>query len=148
MTRKVTMKTAETGDKVKIEFSGKTKDGFTFVPVDNPEKVEFTIGKGEVIPGLDEGVVGMQVGETKTVDVSSDRAFGPYNKDMVAELDPKSIPPGQEVKEGQTLELHRADGQSIPAIVLSVTKESVMIDANHPLSGRDLEFTITLVNII
>lgn len=139
---------AKTGDKVKIEFSGKIKDGPVFVPEDNPEKAEFTVGKGEVIPGLDEAVIGMEPGETKTVEVSSDRGFGPYNKDMVAELDPKSIPAGQEVQEGQTLELHRADGQKIPAIVLSVTEESVMIDANHPLSGRDLEFTIKLVQII
>ena len=140
------MAAAKSGDKVKIEFEGKTADGNLFQkPSDGP--LEFTIGKDEVIPGLEQAVIGMEVGETKIVEVPAAEAFGQYSEKMVAELDPKSIPPEQNVEEGQSLELHRSDGQSIPAIVLSVTDTSVMIDANHPLAGRDLVFTIKLLEI-
>lgn len=140
------MAAAKSGDKVKIEFEGKTADGNLFQkPSDGP--LEFTIGKDEVIPGLEQAVIGMEVGETKIVEVPAAEAFGPYSEKMVAELDPKSIPPEQNVEEGQSLELHRSDGQSIPAIVLSVSDTSVMIDANHPLAGRDLVFTIKLLEI-
>lgn len=140
------MNAAKNGDKVKIEFEGKTSDGKTFHEV-SEGPLEFTLGKDEVIVGLDEAVVGMEVGESKTVEVPVDKGFGPYSDKLVAELDPKSIPSSQKVEEGQSLELHRSDGQSIPAIVLSVTEDSVMIDANHPLAGRDLVFTIKLLEI-
>lgn len=142
------MATAKTGDKVTIELSGATTDGYVFASDDKPETVEFTIGAAEVIPGIDCAVIGMKVGETKSVDIPSDEAFGSYNQDMVTELDRTSIPPDQQVEEGQSLELHRADGQSIPAIVLSVTEQAVMIDANHPLAGRDLKLTIKLVKVV
>ncbi|MFH2057123.1 MAG: peptidylprolyl isomerase [bacterium] len=140
------MATAKSGDKVKIEFEGKTAEGNIFQrPADGP--LEFTLGKSEVIPGLEEAVFGMSVGESKTVEVPAEKAFGQYSEKLVAELDPKSIPPEQKVEEGQSLELHRSDGQSLPAIVLSVSETSVMIDANHPLAGRDLVFTIKLLEI-
>jgi peptidylprolyl isomerase len=142
------MTKVKTGDTVKIELSGETKDGHTFLTADKPETVEFTVGQGEVIKAVDEAVVGMEPGEIRKVEVSPEEGFGPYNKDMVAELDRKSIPPGQKVEEGQHLELHRADGQKIPAVVLSVTPEAIMIDANHPLAGRDLRLDIKLVKVV
>jgi FKBP-type peptidyl-prolyl cis-trans isomerase 2 len=137
---------AKPGDKVKIEFVGKTADGQVFSPRDDGP-VEFTVGQNEVIEGIDQGVVDMEVGETRTIELGPEQAFGNYSERLVTELDRGSIPPEQKVEEGQHLELHRADGQTLPAIVLSVTDEAVMIDANHPLAGRDLVFEVKLLEI-
>ncbi len=140
------MAPAKAGDKVIIEFEGKTSDGKVFQrPTDGP--LEFTLGESEVIQGLEEAVIGMNVGEIKSVEVPVEKGFGPYSDKMVAELARDSIPPDQTVEEGQSLELSRNDGQTMPAIVLSVSEDSVMIDANHPLAGRDLAFEIKLLEI-
>lgn len=141
------MATAKRGDRVKVEFSGTTREGQLITPEGEPQKLEFTVGEGQVIPGIEEAVIGMAPGENKSFEVPMDKGFGPYNKDMVAELDRKSIPPEQPVAPGQSMELHRADGQKLPAIILDVTEETVMIDANHPLAGRDLKFELKLLAI-
>jgi peptidylprolyl isomerase len=141
------MSEVKAGDKVKIDFSGQTQDGHEFIPKEAPQTVEFTVGGNEVIKGLSEAVLGMKPGESRTVELAMEDAFGPYNKDMVAELDRKVIPAEQHVEEGQHLELHRADGLKIPAVILEVTDETIRVDANHPLAGRDLTLEVKLLEV-
>ena len=143
------MAQAKTGDKVKVNYTGKLKDGTVFDTSKDRQPLEFSIGSGELIPDFEQAVIGMNTGETKTIEIPVDRAYGPYNEKLVIDLDKSKMPPELDPKVGQHLEVAQGEGKP-PIIVLvkEVTDKKVVVDANHPLAGKDLIFDIELLEII
>jgi len=142
------MAQAKKGDKVQVHYTGTLEDGSEFDTSKNREPLEFTIGKGEVIPGFETIVSGMNTGETKKETISSEDAYGPRHDERVMELDKDRLPDDLEISIGQLLEMRHPDGHKIPAMVTGLSDEKVTIDANHPLAGKDLTFEIELLSII
>ncbi|GIX47455.1 MAG: peptidyl-prolyl cis-trans isomerase [Candidatus Tectimicrobiota bacterium] len=139
---------AKIGDTVKVHYTGKLIDGTTFDSSLQREPLEFTLGQGELIPGFEQAVLGMHVGETKTETVSADQAYGAHRPEMVFEVARQQLPPGLEPYVGQRLQMTQPDGAAIPVLVTEVNEASITLDANHPLAGKDLVFEITLVEIV
>jgi peptidylprolyl isomerase len=142
------MKNAKEGDKVKVHYTGKLKDGSVFdSSVERDQPLEFTLGKGEVIAGFETAVQGMQVGDTKTTDIPAVNAYGERRDDMVFEVPNNNVPENLNPQVGQQLAVKQNDGSTMPVTVTEIKKESIIIDANHPLAGKDLVFDIELVEI-
>ena len=143
------MAQAETGDTVKIHFTGKLEDGTVFGSTANREPLEFKLGEGGIIPGVESAVEGMNVGESKTVKVPPEQAYGPHQAELVAEVSRDRFPEGVEPKIGQKFEIPRPDeqGQVTVVRVVKVSESTVTLDANHPLAGRDLTFELELLEI-
>jgi len=133
------------GDTVKVHYTGTLDDGSVFDSSRQREPLEFTIGQDQVIEGFEQAVTGMQVGETKTVHIPSDQAYGPYRQDLVFNVERGLLPDGTQV--GQTLEMTQTDGSKLYVTVLEIGQESAILDANHSLAGKDLNFEIELVEI-
>jgi peptidylprolyl isomerase len=100
-----------------------------------------------MIKGFDTAVTGMQVGESKTAEIPADEAYGQHNAEMVIEVPKSQLPPDLEPEVGQQLGMQQPNGQSVPVRVTEVKEESIEIDANHPLAGKDLVFELELVEI-
>ena len=142
------MKNAKEGDKVKVHYTGKLKDGTVFdSSVERDQPLEFTLGKGEVIAGFETAVQGMQVGDSKTTDIPAANAYGERRDEMVFEVPNNNIPENINPQVGQQLAVKQNDGSTMPVTVTEIKKESIIIDANHPLAGKDLIFDIELVEI-
>lgn len=141
------MAQAKNGDTVKIHYTGKLEDGTTFDSSVDRDPLEFTLGKGEIIPGFEQAVVGMEPGESKSVDIPAEKAYGPHQKELVTEIDREKVPPKIDLEAGRQLQLQSPDGQKQVVMVTEVTESSVTLDANHPLAGKDLSFDIKLVEI-
>ena len=143
------MQTAKKGDKVKVHYHGKLTDGTTFDSSEGRAPLEFEVGSGQVIPGFDEGVTGLAVGEKKTVEIPADQAYGPASDNHVFEF-PKSQFPAEMIPElqiGMPLQMQTETGQPVQVTIKEVKEDSVLLDANHPLAGKDLVFDIELVEI-
>ncbi len=146
------MSKAKSGDTVKIHYTGKLADGMEFDTSKGNEPLSFTLGKGEVIPGFESAVEGLAVGDSHTVEISADQAYGPHRDEMVIEAKRSEMPEGLELKVGRQLEGRSdAEGEGEPQRVIftitGVTDDQVILDANHPLAGKDLTFDIELVEI-
>ena len=100
-----------------------------------------------MIPGFEKAVQGMEVGDSKTVDIPSNEAYGDHNAEMMLEVPRQDVPEDINPEEGQQLAVKRQDGSSMPVVVAQVTEEKVVLDANHPLAGKDLTFDIELMSI-
>jgi len=138
---------AKNGDTVKIHYTGKFDDGTVFDSSINGEPLEFTLGKGQVIPGFEEAVVCMGVEESKTIHVPLDKAYGPHVKEMIAVVDRGDIPLAIEPKVGAMLDVLQENGSTISVTITKISESEVTLDANHPLAGKDLNFDIELVEI-
>ena len=110
--------------------------------------MEFTLGEGQVIPGFEEGVLGMISGDSKTVDIPAENAYGPRREEMVGEVNRDQFPPDVTPEVGQQLQMQRPDGQTMEVTVVEVPEETVKLDANHPLAGKSLTFEISLAEIV
>lgn len=141
------MAKAKEGDTVRVHYTGKLKDGTVFDTSEDREPLSFTIGEQRVIPGFEKAVVGMEPGDTKTEELPSEQAYGEHREDMVMELERGQLPESVEPKVGQQLQLRMQNGQEVPVVITELNEESVTIDANHPLAGKDLVFEIELVDI-
>ncbi len=139
------MPRAKMGDAVRVHYTGVT-DGQQFdSSYDRGEPLEFTLGARQVVAGFESAVIGMSPNETKTVDIPASQAYGPYNPDMALQEDLSELPPGLEV--GSTLVGRDASGRQMRFTVVEIGDGSAVLDANHPLAGRDLTFSIELVEI-
>ncbi|GAB4457766.1 MAG: peptidylprolyl isomerase [Anaerolineae bacterium] len=135
------------GDTIKVHYTGTLDDGTQFDSSVGREPLEFTVGTGQIIPGFEDAVMGMGVGDSKTVLIPSDQAYGPHNTEMVLELDRGQFPPDINPQPGLQLQMRQTDNQVIVVTVTSVNGDTVTLDANHPLAGQDLTFEIELVAI-
>jgi len=142
--------TIKNGDMIKVEYEGTLDDGKVFDSSkhgDHSHPLEFEVGAGQVIPGFEKAVVGMKKGEEKTFKLTPDEAYGDPNPSMVQKIPRDKFPEGQEPKPGMIVMLGTPDGKQFPAKIAEVTEESVSIDLNHPLAGKNLNFKIKIVEI-
>ena len=142
------MQQVKNGDKVKVHYHGRFTDGTTFDSSEGREPLEFTVGEGNVIKGFDEGVMGMSIGDKKTVSIQAGDAYGDKNEDMLVEFPKEQFPPDMNPEVGMQLNMTNGNGQVILVTIVEVKEDSVILDANHPLAGRDLVFDIELVSIV
>jgi len=147
MTNEALMTQVKTGDTVRIHYTGTLTNGEPFDSSEGREPLEFTVGSGQIIPGLDKAMPGMQVGDKKTVEIPSDEAYGPVNPDATQAVPRDQVPPEIPLEVGLQLQMQAPSGQAVPVVVTEVTETEVTLDANHPLAGKDLVFAVELVEI-
>jgi peptidylprolyl isomerase len=135
------------GTKVQVHYTGTLDDGTQFDSSRDREPLELVIGQGMVIPGFEKAIVGMEPGQTVTVTIPEEEAYGPHNEDMVIQFPRTSFPAEIEPKIGEQLVLRAPDGQEVPALIVDMNDEEVSLDANHPLAGFALTFEIELVSV-
>ena len=142
------MSKVEKGSKVKVHYKGTLTDGVQFdSSYDRGETLPFEVGAGQMIPGFDAAVVGMEAGDKKTVTIPSSEAYGERNNEAVQDVPKTAFPPEFEFRLNETVQGANEQGQPLIAKILEVTDESVKLDLNHPLAGEDLTFEIELVEI-
>ena len=141
------MTQVKSGDTVKVHYKGTLADGTTFDSSEGRDPLEFQVGSGQIIPGLDKAIPGMEVGDKKTVNVPCDEAYGPVDPQMRQAVPREGIPDDIPLDLGTRLQMQTQQGQVTPVTVVEVTDEQVTLDANHPLAGQDLTFAIELVHI-
>ena len=141
------MAQAKHGDTVKVHYTGKFDDGTVFDSSTGRDPLEFTIDQGQVIPGFEEAVVGMNLGESKIVTIPSDQAYGPRREEMVVQVEKNQLPEDVKPEVGDRLQLVQADGQAFIVEVTDIDDSNVTLDANHPLAGKDLVFEVELVEV-
>jgi FKBP-type peptidyl-prolyl cis-trans isomerase 2 len=142
------MAEAKQGDTVQLHYMGKLQDGTIFDSSRERHPLQFTIGKGQVIAGFEQAVIGMKIGELKTARIPMEQAYGPHRDDMIVTMDRSKLPPGVNPKIGQRLEITQIDNQTSLVTVTEVTESTLTLDANHPLAGKELTFDIELVGIV
>ena len=132
----------------RVHYTGTLADGTVFDSSRERDPFEFVVGAGQVIKGFDDAVVGMAVGETKTVTVQSDDAYGPHFAERVIEVDHGQFGEGVIPEVGMQLQSDGGEGQPPMVVtVTEVTEDKVILDANHPLAGQDLTFEIELMEL-
>ncbi|MCA1594386.1 MAG: peptidylprolyl isomerase [Acidobacteria bacterium] len=136
---------AKNGDTVRVHYTGQLEDGEVFDTSKDGEPLEFTVGEGQVIPGFEEGVLGMQVGDTKRIEIEPDDAYGPRREQLVESVPREGMNLETEPQAGMNLVMQLPDGNQIPVAVTEVTDTHVTLDANHPLAGQKLIFDVELV---
>jgi FKBP-type peptidyl-prolyl cis-trans isomerase 2 len=144
----IVMGTAEEGNSVKVHYTGKLNDGTVFDSSRERTPIEFTIGKGQLIGGFENALVGMAVNETKTVNIPAAEAYGEHRSELVVDIKKAQFPEDIVPEEGLHLDLKNPEGRVMKAVVTSVAEDEVTIDANHPLAGKDLTFDLELVEIV
>lgn len=142
------MSTVKDGDTVKVHYTGKLNDGSVFDSSEDREPLEFTLGQGQLIPGFEEAVNGMEQGESTTVTIPSDEAYGERRDDLELEVAKDELPDNIEPEVGMQLQMQQQEsGQAVPVKITNVEDDKVTLDANHPLAGKDLTFDIEVVEI-
>lgn len=141
------MQQANNGDKVKVHYHGRLRNGETFDSSQGREPLEFEVGAGQMIKGFDDGVKGMQVGDKKTVEIGAADAYGHREDANMIEFPKDQFPPDMNPEPGMQLMLSNDQGQQFPVVVTEVKEDSVVLDANHPLAGQDLIFDIEMMHI-
>jgi peptidylprolyl isomerase len=138
---------AKQGDLVKVHYTGTLDDGSTFDSSADRDPLQFVIGEGMLIPAFEQAIVGMLPGDSRSVHIPADDAYGPYMDELILEVDKNQIPESLSPEEGMQLQITQDDGSSTVVKVVKLTDEKVYLDANHPLAGKDLNFSIELVDI-
>ncbi|MFN2598158.1 MAG: peptidylprolyl isomerase [Pyrinomonadaceae bacterium] len=135
------------GDSVRVRYRGKLTSGDVFDESPEGEPLQFTVGAGQVIAGFDAGVRGMRVGDTRTVEIEADDAYGERVEQLVNTISRAGMNLPQEPEVGMSVLMQLPDGNQIPLTVTDVTETHVTLDANHPLAGEKLIFEIELLAI-
>jgi len=141
------MSQATAGNKVKIHYTGTLEDGSRFDSSEGRDPLEFELGSGQVIPGFDKAVEGMSVGESKSVTIPPEDAYGPRQEQAIQEVPKSALPEDLVPVEGMTLQAQNQNQQPVQLTVTSVSEDSITVDGNHPLAGKALNFDISLVEI-
>ncbi len=133
---------------VKVKYTVKISDWKIFDSSDGKEPIEFTLGQGQLIPGFEKGLIDMKLNEKKTINMTKDEAYGEVNETLIQEVKKTDLPQDMEPKVGMGLVSKSPEGQEINLMVVEVKEETIVIDGNHPLAGRDLIFDLEVVEII
>ncbi len=142
------MAAAKNGDTVKVHYTGKLADGVVFDSSDGKKPLEFELGAQQVIPGFENGVIGMAPGEEKQIEIPVAQAYGQRKDDLVWTVDREALPAELEPEVGMQLQSVQEDGRRIEMTITELSDEKVTLDANHPLSGQDLMFEVKLMEIV
>lgn len=133
------------GDTISVNYTGKFESGDLFDSSEGRDPLKFTVGAGQLIKGFDSAVVGMAVGEKKTVTVSPAEAYGERREDHVVDFPKANIPQDMQLEVGMIVEMSDQSGRPIPVIVTEILDDVVKMDVNHPLAGKTLVFDIEIV---
>ena len=142
------MAAAKLGDTVKIHFTGKLQDETVIETSKDRDPLEFKIGEGNVIPGLEQGVIGMAAGDKKTIAVSPEEGFGQQQEDLVVDLKKSEFPEDVEFAVGAYLNIETSDSKEFKAKVVEIKEDTVALDANHPLAGITINYDVELLEIV
>ena len=142
------MTQAQTGQTVRVHYTGKFDDGSVFDSSQGRDPLEFPVGAGQVIPGFEDAILGMSIGDKKTVNIPCDNAYGPHHPEMIDEVERSAIPAEIDLQVGGQLQAMGPDNQPVLLTVVAMTDSHVTMDANHPLAGKDLTFELELVEIV
>ena len=140
-------KTVKNGDKVKVDYTGTYDDGKVFDTSEGKEPLQFEVGAKHVIPGFDKAIEGMKVGEDKTITLTPTEAYGERNEKLVQEVPVGGFPKDIKVEKGLALQLRDKQGRMLMALVKEVKGDKAIVDLNHPLAGKNLNFKLKLVAI-
>jgi peptidylprolyl isomerase len=139
---------AKQGDVVRVHYTGTLTDGTQFDSSVGREPLEFTVGAGQMIKGFDSGVVGMNVGEKKTLNIPAHEAYGERDDQAIIEFPATNVPADMKLEPGMQLTLRNQYGQPVPVVVMEVRADVIVMDANHMLAGKELVFEVELVEIV
>ena len=142
------MAQAKEDDTVRVHYTVRLDKDTVVGSTKDEEPLQFTLGKGQVLPGFEQAVVGMNSGESKTVLVTADQAFGPYLDEMVVVVGRGRLPEGLNPKEGDRIQLQTRSGETVTVAVMGVSESTITIDDNHPLAGKDLIFDIEFIEVV
>jgi len=134
----------KTGDTISVDYTGKFDNGEVFDTSRNRAPLKFTVGSGQLIPGFDAAVIGMQPGDTKTVTIAPEDGYGVHDRERVISMPRASVPEGMEIEVGMAVQLADQAGNPIPAVIQELNEEDVILDLNHPLAGKTLTFDIEI----
>ncbi len=140
----------EAGNKVKVSYTGKLDDGTVFDSSDGKEPLQFQTGAKQVIPGFDNGIIGMKLNDEKNIKIAAKDAYGEMHPEMVIEVPKQPFVTSQnmEPKTGMIVTLKAKDGNMMNAIVKDVKGEKMILDFNHPLAGKNLNFHVKVMEIV
>lgn len=141
------MSKAKDGDTVKVHYTGTLENGEVFDTSKEREPLEFQLGQGQLIPGFEKAVIGMSEGDSTTVDIPSDEAYGEVREDLIINVPKNQLPDDVEPQIGMQLQVNQQNGQPIPVRITEIKDEELVLDANHPLAGKDLTFNIELLEV-
>lgn len=130
------------GDKIKVMYTGYLEDGSVFDSNEGKEALSFEVGTGQIIKGFENAVIGMKIGESKSIIIKPEEAYGERHEEMVVKI-PKTQFQGEEIKEGMMV----SSSNGMQATVVSVNEEDVTLDFNFPLAGKTLKFDIKIAAI-
>jgi peptidylprolyl isomerase len=137
------------GDMIRVHYHGTLEDGSVFSSTyEEKEPFEFTIGKGSVLPGFEQAVIGMSVGDTRSISIPPEEAYGQHRKEFVFMMNKAQAPAGLNLELGKRLQIRTNQGNTTIATITAITEDSVILDANDPLAGKTLKFEIELIEIL
>ena len=142
------MSQVKQNDTVKVHYTGKLADGQVFdSSVERGEPIEFTLGQGQLIPGFEKGLIDMQLNEKKTVNIPKEEAYGEPREELVQEVEKSQLPEDIKPEVGMGLVSKAPDGREMNLVVKDVKEDTIVVDGNHPLAGKDLVFDLEVVEI-
>lgn len=142
------MTKAKTGDRVRVHFEGCLEDGTVFGSTKDDEPFEFAIGEKNMLPGFENAVIGMQKGETKTITLPPEEAYGSHKKELVSVMERSGFPKEIHLEVGKKLRVRTQDGSYTVVTVKDFTEDSIVLDENDPLAGKTITFEIELIEIL
>lgn len=142
------MAQAKVGDTVKVHYTGSLEDGTVFGGSPEQEPMEVTIGQQKVLPSFEDAIIGMNEGETKSVSIPPEEAFGQPKEDLIFDVERTKLPPGVDLKLGGVLRVSSDTGKDFDVAIKNIDDEVVTLDGNHPLAGKVLNLEIQLVEIV
>jgi len=142
------MTKAKAGDRVKVHFEGYLEDGTVFGSATGDEPFEFTIGEKNMLPGFERAVIGMQKGDTKTITLPPEEAYGSPKKELVSVMQRSGFPKEINLEIGKRLRVRTQDGIYTMVTIKDFTEDSIVLDENDPLAGKTLTFKIELVEVL
>ena len=137
----------EQNKNVSVHYTGKLKDGSVFDSSVDREPLNFTVGEGKLIPGFEQGIVGMGVNEKKLIEIPFNEAYGEVKEELIQEVSKSNLPSDLTPELGMQLQSNGQDGSTILVTIVKVEEDKIVVDANHPLAGKDLLFDIEVVEI-
>jgi peptidylprolyl isomerase len=146
--KKKSMESAKTGDKVRVNYTGRSEDGQVFESSVGMVPFTFTIGAGEVVKGFEDAIIGMLPGERKKITIEPEDGFGLYEEDLVLEIPKSGLPTDLILQVGTDFEMEDDEGNVLPAVVIEILDDSILIDANAPLAGKRVIYDIELLDIL
>ena len=141
------MSQVKQNDTVRVHYTGKLADGQVFDSSLEREPLEFTMGQGQLIPGFEKGLLEMKVNEKKTINIPSEEAYGEPRQELIQEVDKNQLPEEIKPEVGMGLVSKSPEGHEMNLVVAEVKENSIVVDGNHPLAGKDLTFDLEVIEI-